>query len=188
MDRILIKDLLVRCVLGLSPEERREKQDVLISVALITDLKKPGRSDRFEDAVDYRAVKKDVLAAAESSSFHVVELSDVLAPNQLKQMLRRTEEALGRQRGSDRYAPRPIDLDLLIYGDLVCNSDELRLPHPTILERPFVAIPLLELAPDLVIPGSGATLRSLVATISPYSMEPLPDLTDELRKELSNGP
>ncbi len=118
----------------------------------------------------------------------VVELSDVLAPNQLKQMLRRTEEALGRQRGSDRYAPRPIDLDLLIYGDLVCNSDELRLPHPTILERPFVAIPLLELAPELVIPGSGATLRSLVGTISPYPMEPLPDLTGELRKELSNGP
>ncbi len=73
MDRIMIKDLLVRCVLGLSPEERREKQDVLISVALITDLQKPGRSDRLEDAVDYRALKKDVLAAAESSSFHLVE-------------------------------------------------------------------------------------------------------------------
>jgi FolB domain-containing protein len=73
MDRIMIKDLLVRCVLGLSSEERREKQDVLISVALITDLEKPGRSDRFEDAVDYRAGKKDVVAAAESSSFHLVE-------------------------------------------------------------------------------------------------------------------
>src|SRR5260370_3022135 len=73
MDGILIKDLLVRCVLGLSSEERRENQDVVISVELITDLKKPGRSDRFEDAVDYRAVKKDVLAAAESSSFHLVE-------------------------------------------------------------------------------------------------------------------
>src|SRR5712664_3826697 len=73
MDRILIKDLLVRCVLGLSSEERREKQDVLISVALMTDLEKPGRSDRLEDAVDYRAVKKAVVAAAESSNFHLVE-------------------------------------------------------------------------------------------------------------------
>ncbi len=117
----------------------------------------------------------------------VIELSDLLAPLQLKQLLRRTEEDLGRQRGSDRYAPRPIDLDLLIYGDLVCNSDELRLPHPAILERPFVAIPLLELAPDLVIPGSDATLRSLVASIPRYPMEPLPALTYELRKELSNG-
>ena len=73
MDRIRIEDLLVRCVLGLSPEERREKQDVLISVALMADLEKPGRSDRLEDSVDYRAVKKAVLAAAESSSFHLVE-------------------------------------------------------------------------------------------------------------------
>jgi len=67
MDRIRIEDLLVRCVLGLSPEERREKQDVLISV------EKPGLSDRLEDSVDYRAVKKAVLAAAETSSFHLVE-------------------------------------------------------------------------------------------------------------------
>jgi len=118
----------------------------------------------------------------------VFELGEPLAPLQLKQLLRRTEEALGRQRGSDRFAPRTIDLDLLIYGDLVCNSDELRLPDPDILERPFVAIPLLELSPDLVIPGSGAALRSVVASIPPYPMEPLPDLTGELRKELSNGP
>jgi 2-amino-4-hydroxy-6-hydroxymethyldihydropteridine diphosphokinase len=117
----------------------------------------------------------------------VVELSDVLPPLQLKQLLRRTEDALGRRRGLNRYAPRTIDLDLLIYGDLVCDSDGLRLPDPTILERPFVAIPLLELAPDLVIPGSGAPLRSLVASIPTYPMEPLPDLTTELRKELSNG-
>ncbi len=117
----------------------------------------------------------------------VVELTDALTALQVKQLLRRTEEALGRRRGSDRYAPRTIDLDLLIYGDLVCNSEELRLPDPTILERPFVAIPLREIAPDLVIPGSGATLRSLVASIPSYPMEPLPELTAELRKELSNG-
>jgi len=73
MDRIMIKELLVRCVLGLSPEERREKQDVLISVTLVTDLGRPGRSDRFEDSVDYRAVKKDIVAAAESSNYHLAE-------------------------------------------------------------------------------------------------------------------
>ena len=73
MDRILIKDLLVRCVLGLGAEERREKQDVLISVALFVDLAKAGRSDRAEDTVDYRAVKKDVLAMAEASQYHLAE-------------------------------------------------------------------------------------------------------------------
>ena len=73
MDRILIKDLLVRCVLGLSAEERREKQDVLISVVLFVDLAKAGRSDRAEDTVDYRAVKKDVLAMAEASEYRLAE-------------------------------------------------------------------------------------------------------------------
>ena len=73
MDRILIKDLLVRCILGLSAEERREKQDVLISVVLFVDLAAAGRSDRAEDTVDYRAVKKDVLAAADGSQYHLAE-------------------------------------------------------------------------------------------------------------------
>lgn len=72
-DRILIEDLLVRCILGISEEERREKQDVLISVVLFTDLSKAARSDRAEDTVDYRAVKYGVLAAVEGSQFHLAE-------------------------------------------------------------------------------------------------------------------
>ena len=73
MDRMVIKDLLVRCVLGLSTEERREKQDVLIGIVLFVDLAKAGRSDRAEDTVDYRAVKKEVLAMAEASQYHLAE-------------------------------------------------------------------------------------------------------------------
>jgi dihydroneopterin aldolase/D-erythro-7,8-dihydroneopterin triphosphate epimerase len=72
-DRILIKDLLVRCVLGLSVEERREKQDVVINVVLFANLAKAGRSDRPEDTVDYRAVKKDILALTDGSQYHLVE-------------------------------------------------------------------------------------------------------------------
>ncbi len=73
MDRILIKDLLVRCILGLTTEERREKQDVLISVALFTDLAKAGHTDRSEDTVDYRAVKKEILAVVDGSQYHLAE-------------------------------------------------------------------------------------------------------------------
>ncbi len=73
MDRLLINDLRARCVLGVSEEERREKQEVVVSIALVTDLHLPGRSDRFEDAVDYRAIKKQVLMAIESSQFRLVE-------------------------------------------------------------------------------------------------------------------
>jgi len=73
MDRIFIKDLLVRCILGLTDEERREKQDVLINVVLFVDLAKAGKSDHPEDTVDYRAVKKDVLAVADGSQYHQAE-------------------------------------------------------------------------------------------------------------------
>jgi FolB domain-containing protein len=73
MDRILINDLLVRCIIGVNEQERREKQDVLINLAIALDLRKAGKSDRFEDTLDYRAIKKQVLAMAESSRYYLVE-------------------------------------------------------------------------------------------------------------------
>ena len=73
MDRILIKDLAVRCVLGINDDERREKQDVLINVVLEADLRRAGKSDDFADTVDYRAIKKEIYAMAEGSEYFLVE-------------------------------------------------------------------------------------------------------------------
>jgi len=73
MDKLLIKDLRARCVLGISDEERREKQEVVINLALGAELHLPGRTDRFEDTIDYRALKKRVLEAVENSQFRLVE-------------------------------------------------------------------------------------------------------------------
>ncbi|OGS96161.1 MAG: dihydroneopterin aldolase [Gallionellales bacterium RIFCSPLOWO2_02_FULL_57_47] len=73
MDRIRISDLLVRCILGITDDERREKQDVVINLTLYTDLHKAGKSDRIEDTVDYRALKKRVLAMVEGSRYLLLE-------------------------------------------------------------------------------------------------------------------
>ena len=73
MDKLLIKDLRARCILGISDEERREKQEVVINLALGAELHLPGRTDRFEDTIDYRALKKRVLEAVENSQFRLVE-------------------------------------------------------------------------------------------------------------------
>ena len=73
MDRILISDLACRCVIGVEDWERRERQEVLVSITLTADLAPAGRSDRIEDAVDYRLLKKKVLADAEASSFFLIE-------------------------------------------------------------------------------------------------------------------
>jgi len=73
MDRILISDLLVRCIIGVRDDERKEKQDVLINLALLVDLRKAGKTDRIEDSVDYRALNKQIMSMAESSQFFLVE-------------------------------------------------------------------------------------------------------------------
>ncbi len=73
MDRILIRDLRARCIVGVNDDERREKQDIVINLALYTDLRPAGRSDRFEDTVDYRALKKRILGLVEPSQHLLLE-------------------------------------------------------------------------------------------------------------------
>lgn len=73
MDRILISDLAARCIIGVNDEERRERQDVLINITLYADLSKACKSDRFEDAVDYRGIKKRIVKMVEESQHYLVE-------------------------------------------------------------------------------------------------------------------
>lgn len=73
LDRIYIRDLLLRCIIGIYPEERREKQDVIINITLGGDMSRAGQSDNIEDAIDYKNIKKRVLAMAQQSSFFLVE-------------------------------------------------------------------------------------------------------------------
>jgi 2-amino-4-hydroxy-6-hydroxymethyldihydropteridine diphosphokinase len=99
------------------------------------------------------------------------------------QVLRRIEEGLGRERSEDKYAPRTIDLDLILYDDLVLKTDDLTLPDPQILQRPFLALPLQELEPALVIPGSGLSIEEVAAALPHNGMKPLTRYTELLRKE-----
>jgi D-erythro-7,8-dihydroneopterin triphosphate epimerase len=73
MDRIVVSDLVCRSVVGVEEWERRERQDVLVSLSLTVDLTPAGKSDRIEDALDYAKLKKRVLAETEASSFHLIE-------------------------------------------------------------------------------------------------------------------
>jgi len=73
VDRIIISDLRSRCIVGVNEDERREKQDVTITIQLFADLTRPGRTDRFEDTIDYRAIKKRVLRVVEESKYFLLE-------------------------------------------------------------------------------------------------------------------
>jgi 2-amino-4-hydroxy-6-hydroxymethyldihydropteridine diphosphokinase len=112
----------------------------------------------------------------------VVEVKDAMAPEELKALLRRIEQGEGRHTNLDRFAPRPIDLDLLLYGDAVIASAGLQLPHPDVVSRRFVTLPLLELAPDLALPGSGQHLSAVARKLPPWPMTPDRQLTSDLRR------
>jgi len=72
-DRILIRDLHLRTIIGLNDWEREKRQDVLLQLEVFTDTRAAGASDRVRDALDYRSLTKDVIAHVESSSYYLVE-------------------------------------------------------------------------------------------------------------------
>lgn len=117
----------------------------------------------------------------------VVEVDSRMPPEDLKyKVLRRIEESLGRKRNDDKYAERTIDLDLILYGDLVINTDAIRLPDPQILVRPFIAIPLKELSPGLVLPGLNVSVDDVAGSLRVSEMRPLVSYTESLRREIHN--
>lgn len=72
-DKLYIRDLSLRCIIGIFPEEREKKQDVIINVAMSVDLARAGQSDDIDDSVDYKRITKAILAALEPSSYRLIE-------------------------------------------------------------------------------------------------------------------
>ncbi len=88
-----------------------------------------------------------------------------LAPRALLARLQEAESAAGRVRLDPCCGPRTLDLDILLYGDLVLCEPELTIPHPRMRERAFVLVPLAEIAPEWEVPaaGSGETVETVAA-------------------------
>jgi 2-amino-4-hydroxy-6-hydroxymethyldihydropteridine diphosphokinase len=86
-----------------------------------------------------------------------------LEPRPLLRFLQGLEHELGRRPGGERWAPRPIDLDILLYEDLVMDEEGLVIPHPWLAERPFALAPLTEIAADVRLPGDGRAVGELLA-------------------------
>lgn len=73
LDVIFIRDLALRCIIGIYEIERKEKQDIIINAELYADLKKPCQSDNINDAIDYKVIKKNIINFVENSSFNLIE-------------------------------------------------------------------------------------------------------------------
>ena len=95
-----------------------------------------------------------------------------LAPQPLLELLLAVELTQGRTRGVPN-APRTLDLDLLLYGDLLLETPHLTVPHPRLHERAFVLVPLCDLAPDLRHPLLGRRMDELLAGVDRTGIEPV---------------
>jgi 2-amino-4-hydroxy-6-hydroxymethyldihydropteridine diphosphokinase len=99
-------------------------------------------------------------------------LETELAPVELMRGLLAVERAMGREReGAVAKGPRVIDLDLLVYDDVVMATEELTLPHPEMQERRFVLEPLAEIAPGMVHPVLGLTVQAMLERILSFGTE-----------------
>lgn len=86
------------------------------------------------------------------------------SPDELLRSTKAIEEALGRE-PSFRNAPRPIDIDILLYDNLRMETEDLTIPHPRMSERAFVLVPLAEIAPTAIDPVSGKTAQELLLAV-----------------------
>lgn len=90
----------------------------------------------------------------------VAEIETSLSPQKLLEALQETEQTLGRERGAE-WGPRTIDMDILLYDDMIVSEEKLQIPHPLMHERKFVLKPMSELAPELLHPTLEKTMSEL---------------------------
>lgn len=116
----------------------------------------------------------------------VFEIATDIAPVPLKlDVLRGVEKALGRKRTDDKFAPREIDLDLIEYGGRMIASPVLTIPDPDIYRHSYVAVPLAELAPELILPDTGMVVSAVDSANKTDELLLLESFTAELKRWLS---
>ena len=147
-----------RAFIGLGSNLRSPEHQILLAfdeLAVLRDSRLTARSSIYRTAPIGYADQPDFVNG-------VAEVMTRLSPEQLLDALLEIERRHGRVREMVN-GPRTLDLDVLLYGDFELETERLRLPHPRAHERAFVLHPLLEIAPDIAIPGRGPARKWLAA-------------------------
>ncbi|MBI4848737.1 MAG: 2-amino-4-hydroxy-6-hydroxymethyldihydropteridine diphosphokinase [Nitrospirae bacterium] len=132
-----------------------------------------GRAIRLLEANNIKVIKSSSMIETEPWGVEdqpmfinmAVEIETVLGPEELLSVLKKIEVETGR-RPEKRWGPRVIDLDILLYDDLIMKTSELEIPHPHISEREFVLRPLAEIVPEKLHPVLKKSIRELLSELS----------------------
>ncbi len=167
-----------------------EKAPVIAYVGLGANLGDPRRQLALALARLAAADEVEVLAVStfylnpplgpENQPWYVNAVAKIrtrLAPEELLRVLRQVETALGRIRG-ERWGPRIIDLDLLLYDGEIIFTPELAVPHPEMHRRAFVLAPLVEIAPEAWHPGLKKSAGELLAELDPAELQVLRPISE----------
>lgn len=121
----------------------------------------PGKISEIRESFIYET---EPWGAREQRNFlnQVIEYSTLLEPFELLEEIHRIETKCGRKLLRAKYAPRPIDIDILFYNDRILTTERLKIPHPLIHMRKFVLVPMLDLAPEFRHPVLGKTIAQLL--------------------------
>ena len=138
--------------------------DAIVCLALRCELQVIAKSCFYQSA-PVEATGGDYINA-------VIEIETQLSPYGLLHICQAIEQEFGRERPY-LNAPRTLDLDILFFGGISQNDSELTLPHPRIIERSFVLLPLLEIAPDIFLPHLGE-LKTYLPKVAHQRIEKLP--------------
>ncbi len=145
-------------------DSRQILTDAVVCLAQIPSIQINGRSCFY--------ISSPVDAPGNDYINNVISISTTLEPKSLLHACQAVEQRFGRERPYDK-APRTLDIDVLLYEDLVYNEPELIIPHPRMTERMFVLLPLLELAPEIEIPLHGK-LKNKIPNLTWQIIEKLP--------------
>lgn len=104
----------------------------------------------------------------------VARVATPLAPRELLARLKQVEADLGRDAGGVRFGPRPMDIDILFYDDLVYHDEALTIPHPRMEKRAFVLTPLCDIDSEIIHPDTNKKIRTLLSEINDASQEVIP--------------
>ncbi|MBN1612309.1 MAG: 2-amino-4-hydroxy-6-hydroxymethyldihydropteridine diphosphokinase [Polyangiaceae bacterium] len=151
--------------------------------------------ERLNELVPVRAISDfystRALSGGDQADFlnGMVEVETDLPALALKEsVLRSIEDELGRRRSEDKNADRTIDLDLVLYGDVMSETPPLVLPDPELGRRAFLAVPLMQLAPTLELPGGRGFTTDLAMSLDRSGMLPKLEYSHRLRTRILHGP